>query len=431
MDDVTADRASSSQPGGMPGAPAGASGLAGVRILHVLDHSVPMQSGYSFRTLGILRGQRRRGWQTFHLTTPRHTAHGPDPEDYDGFSFHRTARGTTAAKPPVLRELAEIKATTEQLLMLATTLRPQILHAHSPVLNALPALRVGKRLGLPVVYEVRAFWEDAAVSAGNGAEGGLRYRVSRAIESHALRRADAVTTICEGLRGDMIRRGIPAEKITVIPNAVALEEFDSSLPKDAELLRRHGLGDGIVLGFIGSFYAYEGLDLLIRAMPALAARHPGARLLLVGGGPEDERLRAMVAAQGLERLVLFTGRVPHDQVERYYSLVDIFAYPRKKMRLTDLVTPLKPLESMAMRRIVVASDVGGHRELIAPDTGYLFAADDVDGLIAALSRAIGDKAQWPQMQERAISFVRAERSWDSVVARYEPVYRRLLTAART
>src|SRR3546814_6200248 len=98
------------------------------------------------------------------------------------------------------------------------------------------------------------------------------------------------------------------------------------------------------------------------------------------------------------------------------------------MRLTDLVTPLKPLESMAMRRIVVASDVGGHRELIAPETGYLFTADDVDSLIAALSHAIEDKAQWPQMQERAIRFVRAERSWDSVVARYEPVYRRLLSA---
>jgi PEP-CTERM/exosortase A-associated glycosyltransferase len=428
MDDVTADSASSSEPDGTR---ADLSPPAGVRILHVLDHSVPMQSGYSFRTLGILRGQRRRGWQTFHLTTPRHTAAGPDPEDYEGFSFHRTASGPSATKPPVLRELAEIKATTARLLELARTLRPQVLHAHSPVLNALPALRVGKRLGLPVVYEVRAFWEDAAVSAGNGAEGGPRYRISRAIESHALRRADAVTTICEGLRGDMIARGIPAEKITVIPNAVALEEFDSSLAKDTELMRQHGLGDGIVLGFIGSFYAYEGLDLLIRAMPAVAARHPGARLLLVGGGPEDARLRAMVAEQGLEQLVLFTGRVPHDQVERYYSLVDIFAYPRKKMRLTDLVTPLKPLESMAMRRIVVASDVGGHRELIAPGTGYLFTADDVGSLVDALSRAIGDKPQWPQMQERAIRFVGAERSWDSVVARYEPVYRRLLAGSWT
>jgi PEP-CTERM/exosortase A-associated glycosyltransferase len=425
MDDLQAESA--------PASPhpenTGGTGLA-VRILHVLDHSVPMQSGYSFRTLGILREQRRRGWQTFQLTTPRHTAAGPNPEQVDGFSFYRTRPRSVRPTSPVLRELSEIRATTGRLQDLATRLRPDILHAHSPVLNALPALRVGRRLGIPVVYEVRAFWEDAAVSAGNGAEGGLRYRVSRAIESYALRRADAVTTICQGLRNDMIARGIAADKITVIPNAIEPEQFDSGLAKDSELLRKHDLGGGIVLGFIGSFYAYEGLDLLIRAMPALATRHPGVRLLLVGGGPEDQRLRGLVAELGLSPLVLFTGRVPHEQIERYYSLVDIFAYPRKRMRLTDLVTPLKPLESMAMRRIVVASDVGGHRELIAPETGYLFAADDVDSLVAVVSQAIEARADWPAMQERAIRFVRAERSWDGAVSRYEPLYRRLLAARR-
>jgi PEP-CTERM/exosortase A-associated glycosyltransferase len=425
MDDLQAESAPASpHPGSTDGA-----GPA-VRILHVLDHSVPMQSGYSFRTLGILREQRRRGWQTFQLTTPRHTAAGPNPEQVDGFSFYRTQPGTRRPASPILRELSEIRATTGRLLSLATRLQPDILHAHSPVLNALPALRVGRRLGIPVVYEVRAFWEDAAVSAGNGAEGGLRYRVSRAIESYALRRADAVTTICQGLRNDMIARSIPADKITVIPNAIEPDEFDSDLAKDSELLHEHDLGGGIVLGFIGSFYAYEGLDLLIRAMPALAPRHPGVRLLLVGGGPEDQRLRGLVAELDLSHLVLFTGRVPHEQIERYYSLVDIFAYPRKRMRLTDLVTPLKPLESMAMRRIVVASDVGGHRELIAPDTGYLFAADDVDSLVAVVSQAIEAQADWPAMQERAIRFVRAERSWGGVVSRYEPLYRRLLAARR-
>ncbi len=423
MDDQQAESAPANLRIGEAAAPA-------VRVLHVLDHSVPMQSGYSFRTLGILREQRRRGWQTFQLTTPRHTAAGPDPEQVDGFSFYRTPAGAARTAVPGLREMSEMRATAARLRELATRLRPDILHAHSPVLNALPTLRVGRRLGIPVVYEVRAFWEDAAVSAGNGAEGGLRSRVSRAIESHALRRADAVTTICQGLRSDMIARGIAADKITVIPNAIEPDEFDSALARDSELLRQLDLGDGSVLGFIGSFYAYEGLDLLIRAMPAIAARHPGVRLLLVGGGPEDQRLRGLVAELGLSHLVLFTGRVPHEEIERYYSLVDIFAYPRKRMRLTDLVTPLKPLESMAMRRIVVASDVGGHRELIAPDTGYLFAADDVDSLVAVVSQAIEARGAWPAMQERAIRFVRAERSWGGVVARYEPLYRRLLAAHR-
>lgn len=400
----------------------------GFRVLHILDHSVPMQSGYAFRTLGILREQRRRGWQTFQLTTPRHTASGADPETVEGFTFHRTrCRGTMT---PVLRELTEMQATRRRLVELARQLKPDILHAHSPVLNALPALMAGRQLGLPVVYEVRAFWEDAAVTNAGSVENGLRYRVSRAIETFAMRRADAVTTICAGLQGDMVARGIPAGKITVVPNAVDPDTFDSGLPKDPELLRKYELENSIVIGFIGSFYGYEGLELLVRAMPALHRHQPNARLLLVGGGPEDRRLRDLVAELGLEHLVRFAGRVPHDEVERHYSLVDIFAYPRLKMRLTDLVTPLKPLESMAMRRIVVASDVGGHRELIAPDTGYLFRADDADDLVATLHRAIEARASWPEMAERAIRFVRGERSWSSVVSRYEQVYRALMPDTR-
>ena len=404
--------------------------LDGLRVLHVLDHSIPLQSGYSFRTLGILREQGRRGWQTFHLTTPRHIAPGPDPEIVDGLTFHRAGRcPPRLARLPVLRELAEMRLTTRRLYDLAARVKPHILHAHSPVLTALPALRAGRRLGLAVGDEVRAFWEDAAVSAGNGAEGGPRYRLARALESHALRRVDAITTICRGLEGDMVARGIAPDKITVIPNAIDPAAFDGELPRDRELAARYGLDGGIVIGFIGSFYAYEGLDLLIAAMPSLRQRHPEARLLLVGGGPEDQRLRALVRDRGLEAVVRFTGRVPHDQVGRHYSLVDVFAYPRRRMRLTDLVTPLKPLESMAMRRIVVASDVGGHRELIGPGTGYLFPADDREALVEVLSRAIDARASWPEMIARAERYARSERTWPNAVARYEPVYRRLLSAA--
>mgnify|MGYP001051887544 CR=1 FL=1 len=397
-----------------------------MKILHVLDHSVPLQSGYSFRTLGILREQNRLGWETVHLTTPRHVAPGPDPETVDGLVFHRTRAAPRRSALPGLAELAEMRATAARLEEIARRCRPDILHAHSPVLNALPTLRVGRRLGLPVVYEVRAFWEDAAVSANDGAASGLRYRLSKAAESFALRRADAITTICEGLRSDMVRRGIPAEKITVVPNAVDAQRFDPDRRRDAELAARLGLDCEIVLGFIGSFYRYEGLDILIRAMTELRKRRPGVRLLLAGGGPEDAVLRQLSAALGLEDTVIFAGRVPHDEVDRLYSLVDLFVYPRRRMRLTELVTPLKPLESMAMRRVVAASNVGGHRELIADGTGYLFDADNIDDLVATLDRAIGERQNWPEITRRALEYVRTKRSWASSVSRYEPVYRSLL-----
>ena len=228
-----------------------------------------------------------------------------------------------------------LKADAGDLLLM----RPHILHAHSPLLNALPAQWVGRRLGIPVVYELRALWEDAAVDHGTTVEGSLRYRASRWLDTIALRRADHVTTICEGLRGEIASRGIPASKITVIPNAVDPETFHTDGQRDPDLARRLGLEDCAVLGFAGSFYAYEGLDLLVDALGKLLTRRPKVKLLLVGGGFQEAALKGQVQSLGLENHVIFTGRVPHDQVQRYYDLVDVLAYPRHSMRLTELVTP--------------------------------------------------------------------------------------------
>jgi PEP-CTERM/exosortase A-associated glycosyltransferase len=294
------------------------------------------------------------------------------------------------------------------------------------VLNAIPALRVGKRLGIPVVYEVRAFWEDAAVDHGSTAEGSLRYRLTRRLETHALRKAQHVFTICDGLRGDIAARGIPAGKITVIPNAVDIEAFEPGDQPDEALKARLGLADATVVGFIGSFYAYEGLDLLLDALPALLQHRPDVRVLLVGGGPQDAALKVQAQRLGLADKVVFTGRVPHAEVQRYYDLVDVLAYPRHSMRLTELVTPLKPLEAMAQGRLLVASDVGGHKELIRHgETGWLFKAGSAAALATAINEMLGRRDQWPALRAAGREFVERERNWAASVARYQPVFERL------
>jgi PEP-CTERM/exosortase A-associated glycosyltransferase len=397
-----------------------------VRILHILDHSLPLQSGYVFRTVAILREQNALGWETIQVTTPRQQS-GADSEDVDGWRFHRTPLAASAVdRVPGASYVREIAATGRRLDALIATFQPDLLHAHSPVLNALPALRAGRRHGVPVVYEVRALWEDAAVDHGTTREGSLRYRVSRALETHALRRADHVTTICEGLRGEIVARGIPPERVTVIPNAVDTAAFRFSAGADATLRRSLGLDGTTVVGFAGSFYAYEGLDLLIDALARLVPSRPDLRLLLVGGGPQETALRAQVFAQGLHDQVIFTGRVPHGDMQRYYELIDVLAYPRHRMRLTELVTPLKPLEAMAQGRVLVASDVGGHRELVEDgETGYLFAAGDAQALASAIERALANRNDWTRLTLRARRFVESERTWKSSVSRYAPVYAQL------
>ena len=289
----------------------------------------------------------------------------------------------------------------------------------------LAALRV-RQLGIPVVYEVRAFWEDAAVDHGTTHEGSMRYRLTRRLETHALRQARHVFTICEGLRADIVARGIPATRVTVIPNAVDIDAFDTGGTPDEALKAQLGLAGASVVGFIGSFYAYEGLDLLLAALPALLQRRPDVRVLLVGGGPQDAALKAQATALGVADKVVFTGRVPHSEVQRYYDLVDVLAYPRHSMRLTELVTPLKPLEAMAQGRVLVASDVGGHRELIRHGhTGWLFKAGDAAALADSIEALFARRAEWPALRAQGRRFVEDERNWARSVARYRAVYESL------
>jgi PEP-CTERM/exosortase A-associated glycosyltransferase len=403
-----------------------------MRILHILDHSLPLHSGYTFRTASILREQRKLGWETFHLTSPRQTACAQTEEESEGLHFYRTLAPTgMLGELPLLRPWLEMRLTEKRLFDLASTLKPDFLHAHSPVLNAIPALRVGRRLGLPVAYEIRAFWEDAAVDHGTTREGSPRYRATRALETWALQRVDHVFTICEGLRRDIVSRGIPPEKITVIPNAVDIEGFQLSGEPDAALKTQLGLDGSIVIGFVGSFYAYEGLDLLIDALPRLLAARPELRLLLVGGGPQEANLKAQTQRLGVTDQVIFTGRVPHSEVSRYYDLIDLLAYPRHSMRLTELVTPLKPLEAMAQGRVFVASDVGGHRELIRDgETGRLFAAGNVAALTDAIHDMLDHQADWPAMRLAGRRFVEEVRNWRQSVARYEAPYLTLAGVAK-
>ncbi len=192
------------------------------------------------------------------------------------------------AKVPVLNQWAIVQSLAKRLDEIIPEIKPDVLHAHSPALNGLAALKASRKYKIPLVYECRAFWEDAAVDHGTTREGSLRYRITKALETYVFKQADAITTICEGLRSDIVKRGIPAEKITVIPNAVDIERFTYGVEPDQALRTELGLQNKTVLGFIGSFYAYEGLPLLLEALPKILEKQPETRLLLVGGGPQEQ-----------------------------------------------------------------------------------------------------------------------------------------------
>ncbi len=400
-----------------------------MKVLHVFDHSIPLHSGYTFRSISILKQQHKLGIDTCHVTSSKHGNDQAEIEHVESLTFYRSAPiSGLMAKLPILNQMSYVEPMVKCILEVIEIEKPDIIHAHSPALNGLAALKAARKSGLPVVYEIRAFWEDAAVDHGTCREGDLRYRLTRKIETHVVKQVDSVTTICEGLRNDLIERGFNQSKFTVIPNAVNIEQFDVIKDKNSELEVLLKLVGYQVLGFIGSFYAYEGLDLIIDAMPAILAVNPKARLLLVGGGPQEKNLKHQVTLLGLEDKVIFTGRVPHSEVSDYYSLIDLLVYPRKPMRLTDLVTPLKPLEAMAQGKTVLASDVGGHHELIVDnETGFLFKAGEIEHLSERIIELLADKALRDSVIASGRNYVEQVKNWKNSVSNYLPLYEDLLS----
>jgi PEP-CTERM/exosortase A-associated glycosyltransferase len=397
-------------------------------VLHILDHSLPVQSGYAFRAHAILSAQQRTGLNALALTSPKHnmnrSGYVKPEEEIDAIRYCRSP-ATWNSGIPLAGEIAVMGTLARSLWRLVRRNKPCVLHAHSPTLNVLPSILVAKAYRIPVVYEVRSSWEDAAADRGTYGVASWKYKVGKRLETWACKTADALVVICEGLRHELVERGIPTEKVTVVPNGVNIDLFD---PRKVELLKdkKFRFANRKVIGFMGSFFRWEGLELLVDAMAQLAQTRSDVLLLLVGGGEMDQELRDRVRRHRLEEHVVLPGQVTQDQIPALYAGVDIMAFPRHSTRLTEMVTPLKPLEAMAMRKTIVASDVGGHRELIHHgQTGLLFQAGSVDALVASLCQVLDDKDLRESLQERGFSWVRRERVWSKTTQPYLELYRKL------
>ncbi len=401
-----------------------------LRVLHVLDHSWPVHSGYSFRSLHLLAAQQHLGLRPQALTGPLQLADDPLAADTvkDSLAYWRTPYSGSFSKwaierrSPILREATVVRLLLRRILDLLDREPFDIIHAHSPALCGLAALRAARSRRLPFVYELRAFWEDAAVDQHKTHSRSLRYMLSRQVEDYVVHGADAVVGIAQSILKDLKTRKADPSKLFHVPNGVDTDKFIPT-PPDKRLAAELGLGKEKVLGFIGSFYSWEGVAWLVRAVTELRQRGCACKLLLIGDGEEMPAVRAAVQELGASDFVLVLGRVPHEQVERYYSVVDALVYPRHRMRLTDLVTPLKPLEAMAQGKAVLGSDVGGIRELIEPEkTGLLFKAGDIDDFCRQARRLIQDESLRLDLETRARAVILQEKNWKTLARRYADIY---------
>ena len=406
------------------------SGTSAGCILHVLDHSWPVLSGYSVRSRNLITAQHRLGQTIIVVTGPLHELDDPTNSDIaiDGVLYTRTLIAGTLASPalrrrwPLIREWEIVRSLRNRILELIDSQPVSIVYAHSPALCGLAGLQAARKRGLPFVYEVRAFWEDAAVDQKRTSTTSLRYRLTRGLENYVARKADAVAAIAQSMLADLRQRGLPAEKLFHVPNGVDADQF-SPLARDEQLANKLGLDDSPVFGFFGSLYRYEGVAWLIRAAAELYSRGNRFKVLIIGSGEDEGAIGNAIREYGAAGYVCTINRVPHDDIRRYYSVVDVIVCPRLSVRLTELVTPLKPLEAMSLKKAVLASSVGGHRELVEHElTGLLFRPEDIADFCIQAERLIASPVFRQQLGECGREMILREKDWKVLARRYQSIY---------
>jgi len=401
-----------------------------IRVLHVLDHGWPVHTGYSIRSRHLTAAQLHLGIAPQVLTGPLQEVDDPEAKNMsvDGVSYWRTPQVGAVSKRAVkhswsaVRAAAVVRLIERGVLGLLECQPFDIIHAHSPALCGLGALRAARSKGIPFVYELRAFWEDAAVDQNKTHTRSLRYALSQKLEDYVVRRADAVVGISRFILEELTSRKADPRRLFYVPNGVDSGKFTAT-PRDESLAKELGLSKELVIGFIGSLYRWEGVEWLVRAVVELRRRGTACKLLVVGDGEEMSTVRNAVRQLNAENFVILMGRISHDDVQRYYSLMDAMVYPRHSIRLTELITPLKPLEAMALGKAILGSDVGGIRELIETEkTGLLFRADHLDDFCRQAQRLLADAALRRRLGEEAHNLIVREKDWKIIAQRYLTVY---------
>ncbi|WP_265501165.1 glycosyltransferase family 4 protein [Paracoccus beibuensis] len=417
IDPGLAGRLMQQRPPSLPSRP----DTAAVDLCYVLAMSLPQDSsGYAQRSHSLIPAWTAHGLHIHCLTIPGFPWHrgkaGERGGDQVGSVSYDRCGDETHAIPS---DLASVRASASELANRLMLVRPKAVMAASDFGAALPALLAARWLGLPFIYDVRGFWEHSRAAGdprwGSSAEFGR----SVAIETFVASQADLVLTLNEPMRSELVRRGVRQERVALAPNAADPHRFVPR-PRNAALAAQLGIGPSeIVIGYIGSFSRYEGLDDLIMAAAKLAERSSSFRVLIVGsdhqaGSPEVARLRAMVEEHGLSGRVTLPGRVPAETVSDWYSLIDIAPIPRKSCTVTQLVSPLKPLEAMAMGKVVVVPDLPALTDIVSHDrTGIVYGSRQPDGLANALGSLLDDPDQLKGLGQHARDWVVQERNWQT------------------
>ncbi|NQT33529.1 MAG: glycosyltransferase [Candidatus Omnitrophica bacterium] len=401
-----------------------------MKVLHLLYQSLPDVRGASIRSHQILKYQKKTGIDVIPVTSPfQEPAYpGARMDEIDGVAYYRTyLKGdyefakTKKRLRKRLRKILPIIHYYREAKNYLVNNDIDVIHAHSVFFCGLTGLLLSKRFGIPLVYEVRSNWISGMIENGAFKERSPISKVYTFFENLVIRKANEVVIIGENLREYIRDAGRKnTDSLTVVYNCVDLEET-KRLSCGFEQKER-SLGK-IVFGFIGNLYRYEGLDDLIKVFLRVKAEYPNVSLMIVGGGEEMEGLKK--AAKGNEGIV-FTGKVTRGEIAKYYREIDVIILPRKDLKVTNQVTPLKPLEAMGFKKAILASDVAGICEIIKGENGILFKAGSYDDLYNKMEQLIDNPDLIESLGENGFTWVSENRNWDVEILKYKKLYERLL-----
>lgn len=381
-----------------------------MRVLHVLDHSLPYADGYGYRASSLIKALNAKGIDTLQVTGVAHDQFDSDIENVGGLDFIRTQKGKNPfVKIPALGELSgrrKLRKNVEQILKDNSV---DIIHVHGPAHNVVAVSKIAKQNNIPIHYDYNPY--DL-------------FDVS--VETKMILDVKSISVPTEAVKSDLIKRGANPEKITIIHNAVADHESSSPSEEYYDLREKLNFNNMIVFGYIGMFEDHEGVDILIRSMRSIMLREPNACLLLVGDGEYDEELKMLASKKMLGDRVVFTGYVPHWKISQYFEQIDIFVSPRKQSKTADMVEPQKLKEAMAAGKLILASDVDGHADLIKEkETGFLFEAGNPIAIAEKYEEMMALKEGWGQIRENAKEFILKNRQMDDMTEKYIDLYKRV------
>lgn len=401
-------------------------------VVNFLHFSLPYTSvGYATRSHGLALGIKAAGVDLRTVTRlgfPQdfkpelEDAVLPESDVVDGVTYLRMFGSGRKG----MSEVEYLTMAADQCELVLRKQGATIVHAASNYTTALPALIAARRLGLPFIYEIRGFWEVTRSSRDQAFEKSRKYRAMKMYEDFLVSNSDRIITITSAMKDELVKRGVSEEKISLAYNSVDVGRFHA-LDRDKTLADKLGIPDGMpVIGYVGSFVDYEGLDDLLLAASRLRSKGRDFRLLMVGDGAVMDSLRDLVVKLNLEDLVILTGRVPHEDVEAHYSLIDIAPFPRKPWEVCELVSPLKPFEAMAMSKPVVVSGTKALLEIVTDgNNGLVFEKGNVESLADTLDRLLLNAELRKELGERSRDWVNEHRSWSRAGLDVVAVYRKI------